>query len=203
MGLPVLIVGASGTGKTASLRNFESNEIGIINILGKRLPFRKKFDDYVTTNYAKLKKALLNAKVNVLFVDDAGYLITAEFMRRIQEKGFDKFSELASNYYELIMFIQNELPDDKIVYLVMQEDDTEAGRIKPKTCGKLLDEKICIEGMFTIVFRSIKKDGKWYFKTQTDGYDMAKTPIGLFDDELVDNDLKKITQEIQKYYKGE
>ena len=200
MGIPVLIIGKSGTGKSTSLRNFTKNEIGIINVLGKALPFKNDFNYMVTDNYAKVKNALLQAKVNNLVIDDAGYMITSEFMRRAKEKGYEKFTELANNFYELISYIQHELPENKIVYLIMHEDENDSGIVKPKTIGKLLDEKVCVEGMFTIVLRSMKNENKYIFRTQSNGFDIAKTPMGLFEDEEIDNDLKVVTKKIQEYY---
>ena len=203
MGVPVLVIGKSGTGKSASLRNFTKNEIGIINVLGKTLPFKNDFNYMVTDNYAKVKNALLQAKVNTLVIDDAGYLITSEFMRRAKEKGYEKFTELANNFYELISYIQHELPEDRIVYLVMHEDENDLGIVKPKTIGKLLDEKVCVEGMFTIVLRSMKNENKYIFRTQSNGFDIAKTPMGLFEEEEIENDLKYVTDKIKEYYNME
>ena len=200
MGIPVLIIGKSGTGKSTSLRNFTKNEIGIINVLGKALPFKNDFNYMVTDNYSKVKNALLQAKVNNLVIDDAGYMITSEFMRRAKEKGYEKFTELANNFYELISYIQHELPENKIVYLIMHEDENDSGIVKPKTIGKLLDEKVCVEGMFTIVLRSMKNENKYIFRTQSNGFDIAKTPMGLFEDEEIDNDLALVTKKIQEYY---
>ena len=203
MGIPVLVLGKSGTGKSTSLRNFKKNELGIINVLGKALPFKNDFQYLVTDNYAKIKSALLSAKVNNIVIDDSGYLITSEFMRRAKEKGYEKFTELANNFYELISYIQHELPENKIVYLMMHEDENDMGIVKPKTIGKLLDEKVCVEGMFTIVLRSMKNENRYIFRTQSNGFDIAKTPMGLFDEEEIDNDLAFVTQKIKEYYNME
>lgn len=205
MGIPILILGKSGSGKTASLRNFKSNEIGIINVLGKALPFKTDLKYVVTANYDKIKSVLLNAKINTLIIDDAGYLITSEFMRKGKEKGYQKFTDLANNFYEMINFIQHQLPENRIVYLVMHEDYGDENIIKPKTIGKLLDEKICVEGLFTIVLRSMKTETGYIFKTQTDGFDVAKSPMQMFEDSQIDNDLKFVNNRIIEYYnlKGE
>lgn len=200
MGIPVLVLGRSGTGKSTSLRNFKGNELGLINVLGKPLPFRNEFKYIVTAEYPKIKKAIFEAQLNTLVVDDAGYLITSEFIRRGKEKGYEKFTDLATNFYDLIDFIQHQVPDEKIVYLMMHEDEKDGGFIVPKTIGRLLDEKICIEGMFTIVLRSRKIDDKYVFSTQTDGYDVAKTPIDMFESQHIDNDLKTITETIRRFY---
>jgi hypothetical protein len=200
MAKAILIMGKSGTGKSYSLRNFADGEAGIINVLGKELPFRNAPKTYDSDNYENIKSALTKSKASTLVVDDAGYLITNEFMRRSNEKGYQKFTDLANNFFNLIMFIKRDLSDDKVVYLVMHEDEKEAGEVRPKTIGKLLDEKISIEGMFTIVLRSHKTQDGYFFRTQSDGYDVAKSPADMFDAEEIDNDLKQVNDIIREYY---
>ena len=207
MGLPILVIGKSGMGKSASLRNFDKDKLGVVNVLGKALPFQNDFNTIQTDNYSQIKQILLGSKVNTLVIDDAGYLITNQFMRgHSGGKGssiFDLYNQMGDNFWELINFISYQLPNNKIVYLFMHEDKNELGDIKPKTIGRMLDEKVCVEGMFTVVLRAVKDDGKYVFSTQSNGFDVAKTPIGLFDSQYVDNDLEKITKDIRKYYKME
>lgn len=207
MGLPILIMGKSGSGKSASLRNFASNEIGIINVLGKTLPFKNEFKYIVSDDYAKIKQALLSAKVDTLIIDDAGYLMTNAFMiGQATKKGnavFEFYSQLATNFWELIEFIQHTLPESKIVYLTMHEDTDELGEVKPKTIGRMLDEKVNIPGLFTIVLRATRDNGKYVFRTQSNGFDVSKSPIGMFDSEVIDNDLKMVNDTIKKYYNME
>jgi len=200
MGLPVLVIGKSGQGKSASLRNFAPAQLGIINVLGKSLPFKNDFKYIVSTDYGKIKQSLLSAKVKTLVIDDSGYLITDEFMRRAKEIGYTKFTELADNFYDLIKFIIHNLPEDKIVYMMMHEDENDLGIVKPKTIGKLLDEKVCIEGMFSIVLRAICSEKKYIFRTQTTGNDVAKTPMDMFATSEIDNDLKFVDDAIRQYY---
>ena len=205
MAVPVLIIGRSGTGKSASLRNFEENTVGIINVLGKPLPFQNNLKFVKTDDYSKIKAILLGSKVNSLVIDDAGYLITNAFMRgHSSGKGsniFDLYNSLGDNFWNLIQFIIHELPENKIVYLFMHEDKNEFGEMKPKTIGRMLDEKVCVEGMFTIVLRAFKEDNKYLFATQSDGFDVTKTPIGMFEDPKIDNDLQFVDQKIRSYYK--
>ena len=121
-----------------------------------------------------------------------------------QAKGnsqFDLYNEIADNYYSLIKSIAEELPSDAIVYVVMHEEMNDMGYVKPKTIGKLLDDKVCIEGMFTIVLHSMKLDGKYVFATNTDGLDVTKSPIGMFEETYIDNDLQVVTNKIRDYYK--
>jgi len=204
MGLPVLVMGKSGSGKSTSLRNFQASELGVINVLGKQLPFKNQFKFVTTDDYPSIKKVLLGAKVNSLVIDDAGYLIVNQFMRSHGGgKGnaiFELYNALADNFWGLILFIIHELPQEKIVYLTMHEDKNEVGDIKPKTIGRLLDEKVSIEAMFTIVLRAIKEDGKYVFRTQTDGSDVTKSPMGMFETESIDNDLKAVDEIIRNYY---
>lgn len=201
MAKPILLLGASGSGKSASLRNYAPEEINIINVLGKELPFRNKHKVFVNTDYATIKAKLLNAPANVIVIDDAGYLMTSAFMRRSGEKGYEKFTDLAKDFYDLINYIQYTLPAEKIVVLTMHTDVSEqSGITKPKTIGKLLDEKICIEGMFSIVLIAQRVEGKYTFRTQSTGYDVAKTPMGMFDSEEIENDLKFVTDTVRKYY---
>jgi len=209
MGLPVLILGKSGTGKTASMRNFKKEEVGVVNVLGKRLPFKNDLACYVSDDYRAIKQVLLKSKNNTIVIDDAGYLITNQFMRghgsgKAQGSSvFDLYNALADNFWSLINFIAYELPDEKIVYLMMHEDKNDFGDVKPKTIGKMLDDKVCLEGLFTIVLRSVKSDDKHLFKTISDGLDVCKTPMNMFEDDYIDNDLKVVTQTIRNYYKGE
>jgi len=204
MGLPVLILGKSGSGKSASMRNFKPGEIGIINVLGKQLPFKSDFKYVVSDKYAKVKSALLNAKLTTLVIDDAGYLITNAYMNgQGDKKGsavFEFYSQLATNFWSLIEFIQHELPEEKIVYLIMHEEENDIGTVKPKTIGRMLDEKVCVEGLFTIVLRSMKIESKYVFRTQSNGFDVAKTPMDLFESNEIDNDLKMVNKSIREYY---
>ena len=195
MGVPVLILGRSGSGKSRSIKNFKSEEIGVIKCIEKELPFRNNLKTLNTSDYSQIKGALLKGKALSYVIDDAGYLLTDEFMRRASEKGYDKFTELASNFYELINFITRQLPREKIVYIVMHEDENEiTGVVKPKTIGKLLDEKVCVEGMFTIVLRCVEH------KFITNGSGCAKTPEEMFLEEEIENDLKLVDSTIRDYY---
>lgn len=201
MAKPILLLGPSGSGKSASLRNYAPNEINIINVLGKELPFKNKHKAVITTDYAQIKAALLKAPASTIIIDDAGYLMTSAFMRRAAEKGYEKFTELAKDFYDLINYIQYTLPPEKIVVLTMHTDVSEqSGITKPKTIGKMLDEKVCIEGMFGIVLISQRVEGKYTFRTQSSGYDVAKTPMGMFETEEIENDLKFVTDTVRKYY---
>lgn len=210
MGLPVLVMGRSGSGKTASLRNF-SEDVLVANVNKKPLPFKgnEHLKILNTDEYLVIKEYLLKSynekNIRVAVIDDAGYLLTSKFMSgHRQAKGnsqFDLYNEIADNYYSLIRYIVDSLPNDMIVYVIMHEEMNEMGYSKPKTIGKLLDDKVCVEGMFTIVLHSLKLDGKYVFATNTDGLDVTKSPIGMFETDYIENDLQVVTNKIREYYK--
>lgn len=203
MAKKVLIIGESGTGKSASLRNFDASEVLVINVAGKDLPFRSSGWEIVSTdNYRTVKQAMTKTNKKVIVIDDVQYLMANEFMRRASEKGFDKFTEIGQNYWDLQQAI-NALPNDVIVYELSHLDRDQNGNEKVKTIGKLLDEKITVEGMFTIVLKTTVNDGKYQFQTQNSGHDTCKSPIGLFKDMFIDNDLKAVDTAVREYYGDE
>lgn len=204
MGIPVLVIGKSGSGKSASLRNFEPDEVGIINVMGKPLPFRNKLKTFQTRDYNTIHQVLAQATTPSIVIDDAGYLITDYFMTNHGKTGagnavFQLYNDLADKFYNLLVSIQN-LPPEKIVYFIMHEEESDSGSIRPKTIGRLLDEKVDIAGLFTIVLRCIGDQTKHVFQTQTSGYDVAKSPMGMFESFEIDNDLKAVDMAIRDYY---
>lgn len=200
MGVPVLILGESGSGKSASMRNFKPGEVGIINVSGKPLPFRNQLKTVNTDNYNSVVKNIIDAKAKALVIDDAQYLMANEFMRTAKVTGYQKFTDLALNFWNLIQVVTNNLPPDKIVYFLAHVERDANGNEKMKTIGKLLDEKITIEGLFTIVLKTVVQDRHYQFATQTNGQDTVKTPMGMFDDLLIENDLKMVDSTIREYY---
>ena len=205
MGLPVLIIGKSGSGKSTALRNcVNDSNWNLVNVLGKPLPFKGKVPQVITDDYEQVKRCLTSSMAKSLVVDDAGYLITNYFMRNHSSKGqgnaiFSMYNTLADNFWNLVEYIKH-LPDDKIVYIIMHEDTDDFGNVKPKTIGKLLDEKICLEGMFTIVLRCIQENGKHLFVTQADGGAVSKSPMGMFEELEINNDLLYVDNKIREYY---
>ena len=197
--VPVLLIGKSGSGKSASLRNFKKDEIAIANVLGKPLPFKTDLDAPKVDDYNIILKAIQNTDKKVIVIDDAGYLITNEFMAKSSVKGYDKYNDMANNFWNLINGIKN-IEGGKTVYLIMHEDEDELGNVKPKTIGKLLDDKCNIQGIFTICLRSMFDNGNYIFRLKTNGQDCVKTPIGLFDEEQMENNLKIVDEKIREYY---
>lgn len=201
MGIPVLILGHSGSGKSTSLRNFRSNEISLINVIGKPLPFKGRFVNTLNSDkYEIIGDALATMKTKIAVIDDAQYLMANEFMRRAMERGYDKFTEIANNFWTLVNYIITELPFDTTVYFLMHIERDDAGNEKVKTIGKLLDEKITVEGMFTVVLKSVVKDGEYSFTTQSNGHDTVKSPLGMFPTYQIDNDLKAVDDTIRKFW---
>ena len=199
MAIPVLVLGESGTGKSASLRNFDALEIKVINVEGKPLPFKNKFEVFSSDNYVKILKEIQTTNKPVIVIDDAQYLMANEFMRRATERGYDKFTEIAQNFWNLVNKVK-ELKKDQIVYFLAHIERDANGNEKIKTIGKLLDEKITVEGMFTIVLKTNVTDGVYTFLTQNSGHDTVKSPIGMFKTFAIDNDLKYVDDKIRNYY---
>lgn len=217
MGIPVFILGESGSGKSTSLRNLNPDQTIVLQAVKKPLPFRHNWKPWdstsktgsiaVTDNSARICAGIRSfpeCGKKVIVIDDFQYTMANEFMRRVMDKetgnaAFAKYNEIAKNAWDIVMAAQNA-PDDVIVYFLSHTQTDERGITKCKTIGKLLDEKITLEGLFSIVMRSVKRDGSHFFSTTNDGYDTVKTPMGMFDSELIDNDLNHVTQTIKSYY---
>ena len=210
MALPVLIIGRSGSGKTYSLKNFKPEEVGIISVEKGRLPFKsdlkvtriKKFNDADASpaqinvaRYQWIKLIIEKSQAKSIVIDDSQYLLANELFDRANEKGYDKFTNMAANFRDLIHFV-NELEDeDKIVYFLHHSELDSDGREKVKTIGKMLDEKLSVEGCFDVVIYC--QDNKFF--TQSNGQSVAKTPEGMFELEIP-NDLKFVDSTIREYY---
>lgn len=197
--VPVLLIGASGSGKSTSLRNFKREEVAVVNVLGKPLPFKSDIKAPKCDDYATILKAIANTKKKTIVIDDAGYLITNEFMENASLKGYDKYNIMANGFFKFINGIK-ELKGGKTVYLIMHEDSNEDGEIKPKTIGKLLDDKVNIQGMFTVCIRSAYDNGNYIFRLKTNGQDCVKTPFDMFKTETMENDLKEFDKIVREYY---
>lgn len=199
MAIIVMVYGQSGTGKSTSLRNFKPEDVCIVNVSGKPLPFKNKHKTFNTDDYMSIGTAIKKAPAKSIVIDDATYLMTGEYMRTAKVTGYQKFTDLALNYYTLVK-IAAALSDDKIVYFMGHSDIDNNGNEKFKTIGKLLDEKITLEGMFTIVLKTVVTDGKYQFSTRNSGQDTVKTPMGMFSEPLIENDLAAVDKAIREYY---
>ena len=200
MGIPVLILGESGSGKSASLRNFAPEHVGVFNVGGKPLPFRSRLKSVNTDSYQTIMGGLRVMKTPSAVIDDAQYLMANEFMRRCKEIGYQKFTDMATSYWQLVQTVIKELPADRIVYFLSHIERDQNGNEKCKTIGKMLDEKITVEGMFTVVLKTHVQDGRYTFVTQTNGQDTVKSPMGMFEQMEIDNDLAMVDKTIREYY---
>lgn len=200
MGLPVLIIGESGSGKSASLRNFEPEDIGIFNVAGKPLPFRKKIPSKVTSDYNVIMNGIAKGTRKTYVIDDSQYLLAFESFARAKETGFNKHIDIAVNFYNLVKFVIHKTPDDVLVYFLHHtETDGNTGKVKAKTLGKMLDNQLTVEGLFSIVLHCVTDGTNHSFITQSDGHTTAKSPMEMFPLEI-ENDLKMVDQMIRDYY---
>lgn len=212
MAFPVLIIGRSGSGKTYSIKNFDPSDVGVISVEKGRLPFQSDIqvvriprfeqtadiNSYQQANAAKyswLMSAIQKSKVKSIVIDDTQYLLANEMFDRAAEKGYDKFTQMAANFRALIHFVNDLEDEDKIVYFLHHSELDSDGREKVKTIGKMLDEKLVVEGCFDVVLYC--QDHVFY--TQSNGQSTAKSPEGMFDLEIP-NDLKAVDTAIRKYY---
>ena len=202
MGVPVLILGESGSGKSASLRNFNQGEVAIINVSRKPLPFKTNIKTYNSDDYVEIDKAIrgyVKKGIKAIVVDDSQYLMANEYFKKSSISGYQKFTEIAMNFWSLMQMVITDLPEDVVVYFMAHTETDANGKEKFKTVGKMMDN-YSVEGMCTIVLKTLVEDGHYYFVTQTNGYDTAKSPIGLFDSLKIDNDLKAVNTKIREYY---
>lgn len=202
MAIPVLILGESGSGKSTSMRNFEPDEVGIFNVASKPLPFRKKLPKVNGATYRTIINSLSKPKLKRYVIDDSQYLMAFEMFDRAKETGYNKFTDMALNFRNLVQFIISGVPDDVIVYFLHHTETTPEGKIKAKTVGKMLDEKLTLEGLFSIVLLCTTDGNEHKFITQSDGYTTCKSPMDMFPMEI-DNDLKLVDKTIREYYEIE
>ena len=211
MAIPVFCIGRSGSGKTYSIKNFKANEVGVISVEKGRLPFKTDIKtvripkDFSTANtsaqlnaakYAWIELIISKSKAKSIIIDDSQYLLVNELFDRSKEKGYDKFTDIAVNFRNLVHYVNDMPDDDKIVYFLHHSEADTDGREKAKTIGRMLDEKLTLEGCFDIVIYC--QDHKFY--TQGDGMSTAKTPEGMFEESEIPNDLKAVDTAIREYY---
>lgn len=199
MAIAVLVMGESGSGKSCSMRNFNSDEIGIFNVASKPLPFKNDLKKADKATYNSIIKALSKPNLKTYVIDDSQYLMAFEMFERAKETGYNKFTDIALNFKNLITFISTGVPNDVIVYFLHHVETTEQGRIKAKTSGKMIDNQLTLEGLFSIVLLANNEMNEYKFITQSNGFTTAKSPLGMFEPEI-DNDLKMVDKIIREYY---
>ena len=210
-GMGVLLMGASGSGKSTSLRNLPAEETAIINITNKPMPFRNKdnkkivcLKDFNADSYDELYKQIIKAiqgtKKRIVVVDDSSYMMSFENFEKATSKGYDKFTTMAKNYYDLIKSAIS-CDGEKIVYIITHEEIDDVNQLyRPKTIGKMLSNQLVIEGLFSIVLRSLYKNGEYIFQTQNDGTSVCKSPMDMFEQKEMPNDLYEVDKLIREYY---
>lgn len=200
MGIPVLIIGDSGSGKSYSIKNLNPDKVGIFAVEKTRLPFRKVFKICKNASYKEIMSTLAKPKLKTYVIDDSQYLLVNEMFDRATEGGYNKFTEMALHFRNLIHLVNRIAPDDVIVYFLHHpETDPSSGRQKAKTIGKMLDEKLTVEGCFDIVLFTRVENGEHYFITQSNGTTTAKSPEGMFENKI-SNDLQIVDDAIRNYY---
>lgn len=200
MGIPVLILGDSGSGKSASLRNFDPEDVSIFNVAAKPLPFRKKLPSRSTSDYGVIMQSIQASAKKSFVIDDSQYLLCFESFAKAKEMGYGKYTDMALHFYDLVQFVIRQTPPDVVVYFLHHTETAEnTGKIKAKTMGKMLDNQLTLEGLFSIVLMCFTDGKKHLFVTQSDGKTTAKSPMDMFPAEI-DNDLKAVDQAIRAYY---
>lgn len=194
----VLIIARSGTGKSSSLRNLKPEEAAVVLCSGKDLPFRSELKTFVPKGYADVMQIIQKSTKPIIVIDDANYLMSFEEMSRVAEIGYAKFTQMASNMFRVFKEIIDK-DSDQIFYIMAHSSEDEDGQIRFKTTGRMLSEKIVLEGLTSIVITNAVVDGEFVFRVQTDGLGV-KTPLGMFDTPTVPNDLKIVDAAIRKFY---
>ena len=216
-GMGVLLMGASGSGKSTSLRNLPAEETAIINITNKPMPFRNKDNKTIVSLesfkkegendlsfeelYRRIIATIKKTTKKIIVIDDSSYMMTFENFEKATNKGYDKFTNMAKNYYDLIKSAIS-CGDEKIVYVITthEEIDDVNQLYRPKTIGKMLSNQLVIEGLFSIVLRSLYKNGEYIFQTQNDGTSVCKAPMDMFEKKEIPNDLFEVDKIIREYY---
>jgi len=209
MSYPVLVLGESGTGKTTSLRNMNPADCLLIQAVKKPLPFKaigwKRFDEgkdgniLLTDNAELIVKAILKTSKPIIIIDDFQYIMANEYLRRSSEKGYDKFTDIAKHAHSIIDQSANA-PGNKRIYIMAHTETGDDGVTRIKTIGKMLNEKITLEGLLTMVLRTHVESGQFTFRTRNNGNDTVKSPLGMFETDFIDNDLAAVDKAVCEFY---
>lgn len=201
MGVPVLILGETGTGKTYSIRNMNPEEVGIFSVEKGRLPFKGNFKVVKKATYAKINQIFKDPKLKRYIIDDSQYLLVNDMFDRAKETGYQKYIDMALAFRNLIHDVNMKLPDDVIVYFLHHtETDSNTGKVKAKTVGKMIDQYLTVEGCFDVVLlTAVDSNGHWFI-TQSDGYTTAKSPAEMFPEERIPNDLALVDKSIREFW---
>lgn len=200
MGIPVLLIGDSGSGKSASLRNFDPAEVSVFNVANKPMPFRKRLSTMNTSDYNTIIAGIQKSSKKAFVIDDSQYLLCFEAFAKAKDMGYSKYTDMALHFYNLVQFVIRSTSPDTIVYFLHHtETDGNTGKVKAKTLGKMLDNQLTLEGLFAIVLMCYTDGKRHSFVTQSDGFTTAKSPMDMLPYEM-DNDLKAVDTAIREYY---
>lgn len=200
MGIPVLVIGKSGSGKSTGMRNFQKNEIALFNVAGKPLPFRGNFEMMLNTSDPDTIMTILKRNtVNCYVIDDSQYMMAFKLIDKWQENGYNKYTEVARDFKKLIDTVVSSTSPDTVVYFLHHTEQMDDGSIKAKTSGKMIDNWLTLEGLFSIVIMAVATESKHLFITQSDGMNTCKSPMGMLENPM-ENDLKAVDTAIREYY---
>ena len=193
-------MGESGSGKSASLRNFDPEDVSVFNVAAKPMPFRKKLPTKATADYGAIMASINASRKKTFVIDDSQFLMCFESFAKAKDTGYGKYTDMALHFYNLVQFVIRQTPPDVIVYFLHHtEVESNSGKIKAKTLGKMLDSQLTLEGLFSIVLLCVSDGRSHNFITQSDGLTTAKSPMEMFDP-VIENDLKFVDQTIREYY---
>lgn len=213
MSTAVLVLGNSGSGKSTSLRNLDPMKTLVIQCIKKPLPFRstgwktretlRSAGNVIRTDDpVMIEKIMRNSPHEIVVIDDYQAVMVNELMSRSSEKGYDKFTDIGKNAWNIFR-AAGDLAEHRRVYILAHTQTDDFGSVRMKTVGKMVDQTIVPEGFFTIVLRTEVVNGQYLFATQTNGQDCCKSPIGMFDDRQIENDLALVDEAIVSYYQTE
>lgn len=201
MGVPVLIIGETGSGKSRSIKGFKPEEVGIFSVEKGRLPFKGDYKVKKRATYKDINAIFKDPKLKRYVVDDSQFLMVNDLFDRAKETGYQKYTDLAVAFRDLVHNVNHLLPDDVIVYFLHHtETNPETGKVKAKTVGKMIDQYLTLEGCFDIVLLASVDSEGYHFVTQSDGYTTAKSPEGMFPDLKISNDLGLVDAAIRDYW---
>lgn len=211
MSTPVLILGESGSGKSSAMRNLDPSKTLLVQAVRKSLPWKtdatsgwQRWDDqakkgniFVEDQADKVIALMKGTKKKIIVIDDYQYILSNELLRRWQQKGYDKFSEVGYNGLN-IFHVAMSLPNDVHIYFMAHTMTGDDGVTKIKTPGKMM-ETYTVEGLFSMVLRAVVKDGVHLFATKNSGSDTVKAPMGMFAEDFVENDLVLVDKAITEF----
>ncbi len=193
------VLGRSGTGKSTSLREFKKADgIGYITATGKPLPFKNDIPQFHAKNYATLIAAIKQSTAPVVVIDDFNYFMSFEEFSQATVKGYEKFTQMAVNVVNVIETITSKETDQRF-YILAHSENNEDGQLRLKTTGKMVSDKFVPEGLTNQVVETAVVDREFVFKVKTDGSGI-KTPMGMFAEETIPNDLKQLDKALVEFY---